>query len=115
MSPKSLILGTLLVAAPLLGAIGCSSDSTAPTVGLIVLNRYTDTITVGDTLRLTGAAETSAYSPISGQTLTWSSSNNAVATIDASGLVTAVAPGIDTVKATDGSVSGTSVITVATP
>jgi len=116
MRTKSLVLGTILVSAPLLGAIACSSDSgTNPTVGRIAMSLTADSMTVGSTVHLTGAAETSAYSPIAGQTLTWSSTNTAIATVDDTGLVTAVAPGVDTVKATDGTVSGLAVITVVAP
>ncbi|MDD5673657.1 MAG: Ig-like domain-containing protein [Chitinivibrionales bacterium] len=50
----------------------------------------------------------------SNQTVTWSSSNTAIASVNASGLVTGVAAGSDTVTATtqDGGKTATSVITV---
>jgi hypothetical protein len=50
---------------------------------------------------------------VSGQTVTWSSDDEAVATVDpTTGLVTGVAAGTTTITATSGSVSGTMEITV---
>ena len=45
-------------------------------------------------------------------TVTWRSSDTSVATVDASGLVTAVANGIATIHASAGSASGSAVVTV---
>jgi hypothetical protein len=71
------------------------------------------TVPAGTTQQFTA---TGTYSDGSTQTLTsqvtWSSSNTAVASINASGLATAVAGGTSTIKATQGSVSGTTVLTV---
>ncbi len=50
---------------------------------------------------------------MSGATVTWASSASAVATVSASGLVTAVANGSATITATAGSVSGSATVTVA--
>jgi hypothetical protein len=47
-------------------------------------------------------------------TITWSSTNTAVATVTGSGLVKAVSAGSATIRATSGSVSGSSAITVTT-
>ena len=46
-------------------------------------------------------------------TVTWSSGETSVATVDASGLVTAVANGTATITATSGSASGSATVTVA--
>ncbi len=48
-------------------------------------------------------------------TVAWASSNQAVATVDASGVVTAVAAGQTTIGATSGSVTGYATVTVSTP
>src|SRR5207244_7837774 len=50
--------------------------------------------------------------PLSGRTVTWSSSNTAVATVSTSGLVSGVAPGSITISATSEGKSGTAAITV---
>src|SRR3954469_952482 len=69
---------------------------------------------VGD--KVTLAASVDADAGVSDRTVTWSSSNTAVATVDASGLVTAVAGGNATIVAkskADPNVSGAAVVTVA--
>src|SRR5437773_589908 len=50
--------------------------------------------------------------PLSGRTVTWSSSNTTVATVSNSGLVSGVTPGTATITATSEGKSGTSSITV---
>ena len=50
--------------------------------------------------------------PIVGAAVIWSSSDQAVATVDAAGLVTAVAEGTSTVTATSGTASGSVTVTV---
>ena len=46
--------------------------------------------------------------------VTWSSSNLAVATIDSSGIVTTVGPGITEIKAVSGAITGTTPLSIAT-
>src|SRR5687768_3444071 len=56
---------------------------------------------LGSTVQLTAAAADGGGTPISGRTVQWSSTNTAVATIDAaSGIATAVGPGTTTLQAT---------------
>ncbi len=68
----------------------------------ITLSKSSDTITAGDTDQLTA---TVAPANASNQILNWASDNTAVATVDQTGLVTAVAAGTAniTAAATDGS------------
>ena len=68
----------------------------------VTLNETTAEVTVGETLQLTA---TVAPENASNPTVTWSSSDDAIATVDANGLVTAVAAGtaIITASTTDGS------------
>jgi len=65
-------------------------------------------VIAGNTVQLTASATPGNVSP----TYTWSSSNNAVATVSQSGLVSAIAVGTATISASSGTVSGTSTITV---
>ena len=71
------------------------------------------TISIGGTQQLT---ETVLPANATNKSVTWSSSNTAVATVSTSGLVTAVAIGSATITVTtqDGNYTATSVITVAT-
>lgn len=71
----------------------------------IVLNQATATVALGESVALT--AETNI-----GQEVTWSSSDENVATVDASGVVTAVADGVATITATAGMLKATCVVTV---
>ena len=52
---------------------------------------------------------------VAGATATWSSSNPAVALVDATGKVTAVSPGTATITATSGALSDTAQVTVVAP
>ena len=68
---------------------------------------------LGDTLRLTAEAFDANGSAVTGAEFSWESSDDAVATVDATGLVTAIASGSVTITATSGSVSGSATVTVA--
>ncbi|HUR91791.1 MAG TPA: Ig-like domain-containing protein [Gemmatimonadaceae bacterium] len=69
---------------------------------------------VGDTRQLTATPRDSDGNPVSA-TVTWTSTNPAVATVNSSGLVTATGIGTATVRATAGSVSQDISVTVQQP
>src|SRR2546426_191731 len=69
-------------------------------------------VPVGQTVPLTATPKDANGNPLSGRTINWSSSNTAVATVNASGLVTAVVAGAATITATSEGQSGTASITV---
>ncbi|MFA5942467.1 MAG: Ig-like domain-containing protein [Candidatus Paceibacterota bacterium] len=87
--------------------------TTAPQVFTSVsVTPATATITSG-TQQLTATGIDQFGGPMATQpAFTWASSNPAVATVDATGLVTAVGAGSATITATSGALNGTSVITV---
>ncbi len=66
----------------------------------------------GTTVQLTVEVRDQNARVMVGATVTWTSSANSVATVDASGLVTAVGNGTATITASVGSVQGTAEITV---
>jgi hypothetical protein len=70
-------------------------------------------LVAGQRLRAT-ARVTSAGGDARDDRVTWSSSNAAVATVNAAGLITAVKPGTATISARTGSVTGQLAVTVAT-
>jgi len=80
-----------------------------PSVKNVTVTPSSATIQAGNTVQLT------ATSKPAGATFTWSSSNQSVATVSATGLVTGVAAGTAMVSATASGKSGTSVITVTAP
>ncbi|MGA9061519.1 MAG: Ig-like domain-containing protein [Terracidiphilus sp.] len=113
-----------LVSAAMLGALcltGCggntsssgSSDRTNPTLSSISLSGPASTVAVPSTLQLSAMG---TYSDSSQEILTskatWQSSDTTIATMNASGLLTAVKAGSVTITATMGMVSGTMSITV---
>ena len=67
---------------------------------------------LGDTVRVAGAAVDGNGHGVSGVEISWSTSDDAVATVDTGGLVTAVGNGAVAVAATSGSASGTAAVTV---
>jgi len=87
--------------------------SNIPVTG-ISMNTTTATINIGSTTLLTA---TIAPSNATNQIVTWSSSNAAVATVDANGLVTAIAVGTAVITATsqDGGKIATTTVTVSVP
>jgi len=69
-------------------------------------------LTVGETQQLVAVPQDAAGNALSGRTVTWSTSAGAVATVSATGLVTASAAGNATITATCEGHSGTAAITV---
>lgn len=90
------------------------TNTNAPVVAVtgVSVNPTTVTVGLGTTQQLNA---TIAPANATNQNVTWTSSNTAVATVNASGLVTAVAAGTATitVKTVDGNKTATSAITVA--
>ena len=72
-------------------------------------------VSIGETRQLTAVAQDADNVALSGFTFTWSSSRPDLATVDASGLVTAIAPGRAEITASSGGVSGKAIATVAIP
>jgi uncharacterized protein YjdB len=71
-------------------------------------------IQVGGTVDLDAEARSASGAVLTGRTVTWTSLNTAVATVNPStGLVTGVAPGKATIRATSEGVTATAVVTVA--
>src|SRR2546430_2372727 len=67
---------------------------------------------IGATIQLSGVTKDSAGNLLTRRTVNWMTSNNAVATVSASGLVTGVAAGSATITATSDGQSGTAAMTV---
>ncbi|MCG9967285.1 Ig-like domain-containing protein, partial [Pelotomaculum terephthalicicum JT] len=91
----------------------CAVTVQASTVAVtgVSLDKTSDTITAGGTDQLTA---TVAPADASNQEVTWASDNTTVATVDSTGLVTAVAPGTAniTVTTADGGFTATCGVTV---
>lgn len=82
-------------------------DVLAPPVATTVsISPSSPKVYVGSTAQLTATVRSQYGTVMSGASVTWSSDNTAIATVNASGVVTGVAPGVTTIRATSGSASG---------
>ena len=85
-----------------------------PPVASVAVNPATASVQVGQTAQLTATPQDASGNPLSGRVVTWASSNTAIATVNASGLVSAVAAGSATITATSEGKSGSAAVTVTT-
>jgi uncharacterized protein YjdB len=83
-----------------------------PVVTTVTLSPASASVAVAATSTLQATVKDQNGNAMSGQTVTWSTSNAAAATVNSSGVVTGVAAGSATITATSSGVSGTSAITV---
>jgi Big-like domain-containing protein/parallel beta helix pectate lyase-like protein len=81
-------------------------------VDTVVLSAAAARLFVGNTVQLSATPEDSVRNPLSGRTVTWTSSNVGVASVSGGGLVTGVAAGTATITATSGGKSGSAAVTV---
>jgi len=81
-------------------------------VAAVLVTLASGSLTVGQTTQATAKTYDASGQTLTGRTVTLSSSDNAVATVSASGLVTAVAPGAATIRATSEGQTGSADITV---
>ena len=100
----------------LLAACGDGSSSVTPPPAVVVsrieLSAATTALTPPQTVQLSAVARTASGTVVGSALPVWSSTAPGIATVNASGLVTAVAAGSATIRATVGSVSGTLDVTV---
>ncbi len=82
-------------------------------VALVTVSPASGSARIGATVQLTGVTKDSAGNLLTRRTVSWMTSNNAVATVSASGLVTGVAAGSATITATSEGQSGTAAMTVS--
>ena len=104
--------GTVSISA----AVGTVTGSSSVTVNLapvatVTVTPPTSTIAIGQTVQLTATLKDAQGNLLTGRSVNWSSSSNAVATV-AAGLVTARAKGTVTITATSEGKSGTATVTV---
>src|SRR5213596_2249200 len=81
-------------------------------VASVVVSPATASRQVGQTVQLTATPQDASGTALTGRVVTWASSNTAIATVNGSGLVAAVAAGPATITATSEGKSGTAAITV---
>src|SRR5688572_17894943 len=104
-----------MLAATLVVAGGGGDTPTGPppeTVAKIDVSAATTTVAPQQTVQLQAVAKSATGSTIGTVQPVWSSSSNAIATVNPDGIVTGVSPGTATIRATAGTVSGTLAVTV---
>ncbi len=104
--------------ASITASVGAVSGSAAVTVAQeateVVVSPVADSVPVGDTLRLAAEVlDANGHTLGADASLTWSSSDRSVATVDESGVVSGVAPGMTTITAVSADLQATAEITVA--
>jgi uncharacterized protein YjdB len=106
--------GPVTITATSEGKTGTSAVTVIPVpVASVDVTPASATIQVGNTVQLTATPKDGAGNPLTGRTVTWTTNNATVATVNASGLVTgAGAGGPVTITATSEGKNGTSAITV---
>jgi alpha-tubulin suppressor-like RCC1 family protein len=92
----------------------CGDPAGPEAVATVTVNPPTSTLAIGGTVTLTATTKDASGTELTGRTITWSSEQASVATVNAStGVVTAVASGTATIKATSEGKSGSATITVS--
>ncbi|MGH7462393.1 MAG: Ig-like domain-containing protein, partial [Longimicrobiales bacterium] len=84
-------------------------------VATVTVSPANPSVQAGGSVQLTATLRDASNNILTGRVVTWSSSNNSIATVNASGLVTAVATGSATITATSETRTGTSNVTVTAP
>jgi uncharacterized protein YjdB len=81
-------------------------------VASVAVSPASATVTVGQTVQLAATPKDANGNPLTGRTVTWATSNAAVATVSGSGLVTGGAAGTATITASSEGRNGTAAISV---
>ena len=84
-------------------------------VATVTVSPAAPSVQVGATVQLSAVPRDASGNVLTGRTITWASSNSSLATVSASGLVTALVAGSVTISASCGGVTGTATVTVNPP
>lgn len=104
--------GVVAIAASSGGKSGLSTITvTSRPVSSVRVTPATNQVTVGRTATLTAEALDAGGVGVPGKTFLWSSTNDAVATVSSTGVVTALAPGNATISATVDGITGSATVT----
>lgn len=107
--------GTASITATSEGRSGSAQVTVQAPVATVAVAPATLTLLPGATGTLTATPQDAGGAPLSGRSITWASSNTAVATVSTTGVVTAVAPGQVLITATSEGKTGSATATVLPP
>src|SRR6266516_3269727 len=107
--------GTATITAAAAGVSGTATLAVAQIVRSVVVSPASAALATANLLQqqYSAVALDGNGRPVAGQTFTWSSSDPAIATVDATGLATGLTPGSVTITATTAGVAGTATLSVA--
>src|SRR5205809_377018 len=106
-------VGSEMITATSEGKTGTAAVAVASVpVASVAVTPASATVQAGQTVQLAATPKDANGNPLSGRAIGWSSNNLSVANVNASGLVTGVAPGSATITAASEGKSGGAVITV---
>lgn len=112
----SVAAGTARITATSEGKSGSATVQVIPVpVATVTLTPTTAALFVGSTQQLTAVARSAGGTILTGRTVTYTSGAPTVATVNATGLVTAVGSGVALILATIDGVTATSTLTVTVP
>jgi uncharacterized protein YjdB len=110
---KAIGAGTTTITATIDGVSGTSTVTVSNVaVGAITVSPATATLAVAASTPLTPTVKDENGVVVTNRVVSWASSNNGIATVSSTGVVTGVAPGTATVTATSETKSATATITV---
>ncbi len=95
-------------------SITVTSVPPAP-VAAVTVTLNAGSLNIGQTTQAVATLTDAQGNVLTGRTITWTSATPSVATVSASGLVTAVAPGTASITATSEGIAGNASVTVNTP
>lgn len=105
--------GTATIVATIEGRTGSSTVTvTQEPVATVEVTPNPATVAIQRTTQLTATLKAASGTELSGRPVTWTTSNGAIATVSATGLVTGVAVGTATITAGSEGKSGTAAVTV---
>ena len=107
--------GAATITATSEGRSGGAQITVQAPVASVTVTPAAASIFTGATTPLTASLKDGASNVLTGRSIAWTTGNAAIATVDGSGMVTAVGPGSATITATSEGKTGTAQITVLAP
>ena len=105
--------GLLIVAGVLIAIVNCDQvDVTTVDAARVELSPPTPSVAVSQTIQLTANVLSSDGQVLTGRTIEWTSLAATIASVDNNGMVRGLTPGSANIRATSGSASGTTTVTV---
>src|SRR2546425_1251838 len=110
---SALTPGTVTITATSEGQTGAAVVTVVPVpIASVAVSPGTGSLPEGSALQLTATPQDASGNPLANRIVTWTSSAPAVATVDATGSVSALSPGTATITATSEGQSGSAAVTV---